>query len=79
MWLVVIGVNREFSQRQHILVVESIQDPITAKHFLNHSIFFGTIELQDVHRDAKHEEGDQEDEEEVTDIVDSFRYQLDEE
>lgn len=76
---VVKGVNREFSQRQHILVVEGIQDPITAKHFFNHSVFIAAIELQDVHWDAEHEEGHHEDEEEVANIIDSFCNQLDEE
>ena len=72
-------VDRELSQRKHVLVVQCVQQPNCSKSFFDDWVFVSAIQLQDVHGSAKHEESDNEDDEEVTDVVDCFRNQPDEE
>lgn len=77
--LVVEVVNRELAQREHVLVVERVEDPVRPEDFLHNCVLVSSVQLKDVHGHAEHEESDEEDEEEVTDVVDRLGDQLDEE
>ena len=79
MWLVIVLVNRELSQSEHILIEKRIQEPNISELGLNDGIVISAIELQEVKWNAKHEQSNKADHREVSYVIDGLFDQLSEE
>ena len=72
-------VHGELSQRQHVLVVKSIEWPDRSEGFVNQSVVLLSVQLQHVHGDSKHVQTDHKDDREESDIIQSIDRKSDEE
>jgi len=72
-------VNCKLSEREHVLIVEGVEEPVLSKDFIYKAIFFSAVKAQNIHWDTEHEESNKENYYEVLDIFKCLFNKLDEE